>query len=62
MGIIRRLRVLLASRNLFRNWLSAGIRYYLIERGLVDGSITARFRCGDGRVYVLSPQALCVYC
>jgi len=41
---------------LFRNWLSAGIRYYLIERGLVDGSITARFRCGGERVYVLSPQ------
>jgi FkbM family methyltransferase len=55
MDIIRRLRVLLASRNLFRNWLFAGIRYYLIERGLVDGSITARFRCGDGGVYVLSP-------
>ena len=29
----------------------------MIERGLVDGSITVRFRCGDGRVYVLSPQA-----
>ena len=57
MGILRRIKVLLASRELFRNWLSAGIRYYLIGRGLVDGSITARFRCGDGRVYVLSPQA-----
>jgi len=56
MGITRRLRVLLASRKLFSNWLSAGIRYYLIERGLIDGSITARFRCGDGRMYVLSPQ------
>jgi FkbM family methyltransferase len=29
----------------------------LIERGLVDGSITARFRCGGERVYVLSPWA-----
>jgi len=55
MGITRRLRVLLASRKLFSNWLSAGIRYYLIERGLVDGSIAARFRCGGERVYVLSP-------
>jgi hypothetical protein len=56
MGIIRILGVLLASRKLFRNWFSAGIRYYLIKHGLVDGSITARFRC-DGRVYVLSPKA-----
>jgi len=55
MGITRRLRVLLASRKLFRNWFSAGIRYYLIEHGLVDGNITVRFRCGDGKVYVLSP-------
>ena len=57
MGIIRRLKVLLTSRNLFCNWFSVGIKYYLIKHGLVDGSITARFRCGDGRVYVLSPQA-----
>jgi len=28
-SVIRRLRVLLASRKLFRNWLSAGIKYYL---------------------------------
>jgi len=55
MGIVRRLRVLLASRILFRNWLSAGIKYYLIRHGLVDESITARFRCGYGGVYVLSP-------
>jgi len=55
MGIIHRLRVFLASRKLFRNWLSAGIRYYLIKHGLIDGNITARFRCGGERVYVLSP-------
>jgi FkbM family methyltransferase len=53
---LRRLRILLASRKLFHNWLSTGIRYYLIKHGLVDGSITARFRCGGERVYVLSPQ------
>jgi len=55
MGILRNIKILLASRKLFRNWPPAGIRYYLIERGLIDGSITVRFRCGDGRVYVLSP-------
>jgi FkbM family methyltransferase len=55
MGIIHRLRVLLMRRKLFRNWLSASIRYYLIRHGFIDGSITVRFRCGDGRVYVLSP-------
>jgi hypothetical protein len=57
MGITRRLRVLLASRKLFHNWLPAGIRYYLIKHGLVDRNITARFRCGGERVYVLSPWA-----
>jgi hypothetical protein len=55
MRTFRRLKALLLSRKLFRNWLPAGIRYYLIGRGLVGGGITVRFRCGDGRVYVLSP-------
>jgi FkbM family methyltransferase len=55
MGITRRLRVLLASRKLFHNWFSAGIRYYLIRHDFIDGNITVRFRCGDGKVYVLSP-------
>jgi hypothetical protein len=31
----RRLRILLASRKLFRNWLPAGIRYYLIKVSLL---------------------------
>jgi hypothetical protein len=34
MGIIRILRVLLASRKLFRNWFSAGLKYYLSRYGL----------------------------
>ena len=34
MSIFRRLRVLLVSRNLFRNWLSDGIKYYLSSHGL----------------------------
>jgi FkbM family methyltransferase len=55
MDFLREFKVFVSSRGLFRNWFSAGIRYYLIKRGLVDGSITARFRCGDGWVHVLSP-------
>ena len=54
MGIVRRLRVLLASRNLFHNWLSAGIRYYLINRGLVDGDIDVKFKCNNNSNYILS--------
>jgi FkbM family methyltransferase len=57
MRTLHRLRALLTSRKLFRNWLSTGVRYYLIRRGLVSGGITARFRCGGERVYVLSPWA-----
>ena len=44
---------MLTSKGLFRNWLSAGIRYYLIMRGLVCGSITVK--CNDVK-YVLSPR------
>jgi len=43
MGITRRLRVLLASRKLFRNWLSAGIKYYLVKGGFL--------RAGDIEVF-----------
>ena len=53
MSIIRRLKVLLASRNLFHNWLSAGIRYYLINRGLVNGDIDVKFKCNNNN-YILS--------
>jgi len=47
MDVIRRLKVLLASRKLFRNWFSAGIRYYLVKGGFlrVDGIGVV---CGDG--------------
>jgi len=44
---LRRLKVLLTSRKLFRNWLPAGVRYYLTKVGLlrVDGIGVV---CGDG--------------
>jgi len=47
MGIIRRLRVLLASRKLFRNWFSAGIRYYLVKGGFLRVD-SIEVVCGDG--------------
>jgi len=56
MDIIRGFRVLLASRNLFRNWLSAGIKYYLIKHHLTNEDIVIRFRCDDNKEYVLNPQ------
>jgi len=47
MGILRRVKVLLASRKLFRNWFLAGIRYYLVKGGsLRAGDIEVV--CGDG--------------
>jgi len=45
-------KILIASRRLFRNWLSAAIKYYLIKHGLVRGNITVK--C-DGNV-CLSPR------
>jgi hypothetical protein len=56
MGIIRILRVLLASRKLFRNWFSAGLKYYLSRYGLInvavageDGFMDVRYSGGiDG--------------
>jgi len=57
MGIIRGLRVFLASRNLFHNWLSAGIKYYLIKHHLTNEDIVIRFRCDNNKEYVLNPQS-----
>jgi len=50
---IRKLYRILVSRHLFRNWLSAGFRYFLVRRGLAKGFITVR--CGNS-VYRLSPS------
>jgi FkbM family methyltransferase len=47
MGILRRVKVLLASRKLFRNWFLAGIRYYLIKLGLIR-SINIKVIYKDG--------------
>ena len=52
-ALSRRLRILLASRRLFGNWLSAGARYYLVRSGVLRGGV--RVEC-CGREYVLSPR------
>jgi len=51
--MLRKIKMLIASRKLFSNWLSAGIKYYLIRRGIIKGSIT--IKCCSNE-YVLSPR------
>jgi hypothetical protein len=52
MGVIRKFKVLINSRKLFRNWLSAGIKYYLVKYSLVKGDIS--IKCKE---YILSSKA-----
>jgi len=48
------IKLLLVSKNLFSNWLSASVRYFLMKRGLVrEGSIAVK--CRD-RIYMLKPE------
>jgi len=54
MNIIRKFKVLINSRKLFKNWLSAGIKYYLVKYGLIKDGIN--IRCND-REYILSSKA-----
>jgi FkbM family methyltransferase len=49
----RRLKVLIASRNLFHNWLLAGIKYFLVKHGLLKGDVIVK--CGDD-VITLNPN------
>jgi FkbM family methyltransferase len=52
MSIIRKLKVLLASRKLFRNWFSAGLKYYLSKYGLVANHI--KLKCDNDKEYTLT--------
>jgi len=52
MNLIRKLRVFLKSRELFRNWFSAGLKYYLSKYGLNVKYI--KIKCGNDRGYVLT--------
>jgi hypothetical protein len=49
----RRLKVLIASRDLFHNWLLAGIKYLLVKHGLLKGGVIVK--CNDD-VITLNPN------
>jgi FkbM family methyltransferase len=51
--MFRRLKVLIASRDLFHNWLLAGIKYFLVKHGLLKGGVTVK--CDDV-VITLNPN------
>jgi len=40
MNTFHELKYILSSKELFHNWLSAGIRYLLTKNGLIKGNIT----------------------
>jgi hypothetical protein len=50
--MFRDLKVLIASRNLFHNWLLAGIKYFLVKHGLLKGDVIVK--CDD--VITLNPN------
>jgi len=52
MRISRMLKALLTSKNLFSNWLSAGIKYFLVRHGMLRRRISVR--C-DSVEYLLRP-------
>jgi FkbM family methyltransferase len=52
MNLIRKLRVFLKSRELFQNWFSAGLKYYLSRYGLDIKYIN--IKCYNGREYILT--------
>ena len=52
MYLIRKFRAFLKSRELFRNWLSAGLKYYLSKYGLVANHI--KLKCDNDREYTLT--------
>ena len=53
MRIFRKLKALLTSRNLFSNWLSAGVKYFLVRHGMLRGWINVRCSSVD---YLLQPK------
>jgi FkbM family methyltransferase len=50
--MFRRLKMLIASRDLFHNWLLAGIKYFLVKHGLLKGDVIVK--CDD--VITLNPN------
>jgi methyltransferase, FkbM family len=55
MNLIRKLRAFLKSRELFRNWFSAGLKYYLSKYGLDVKYV--KIKCDNDREYTLSRSA-----
>ena len=53
MNILHTFKVLIVSRRLFSNCLSAEIRYYLVKYGTLKGGI--KVKCGS-KEHVLSPR------
>ncbi|MDT7870299.1 MAG: FkbM family methyltransferase [Thermoproteus sp.] len=49
MRLFRMLRAFLKSNELFRNWFSAGVKYYLSTHGLADKYI--KIKCSNGKEY-----------
>ena len=45
MGLVNEIKALISSRKLFKNWLSAGMKYYLIRHGVSRGDIVVK--CSD---------------
>ena len=39
MNIFKGLAIWIASKRLFKNWLSAGLKYILVKRGLAKGDV-----------------------
>jgi FkbM family methyltransferase len=59
---LRRIRGLLASRKLFRNWFSAGVKYWLIKGGLLhDDNIEVVCRDGSKGLITVIAYAVLAY-
>ena len=59
---LRRLRALLRSRKLFRNWLSAGVKYWLVKSGLLhDDNIEVVCRDGSKSLITVIAYAVLAY-
>jgi len=60
---LHELRLLLASRKLFSNWLSAGVKYFLVKHGISSGNIGVRYGSGEfalrPKVYSFMVNAFC---
>ena len=52
MYLIRKFRAFLKSRELFRNWFSSGLKYYLSKCGLAVNRI--KLKCDNDKEYTLT--------